>query len=595
MGIFDQLLSALGGGDKPTQIPDLSRQDKPQPAAPPVSQPVQHKPPVPLQPAAPKPCPADVIDLSEIFLPLNRPLLSADVPRVELTEAEAIEQGWRFRKKSRERARLLQYCGTAQDIVIPSKIGRYTVNELSGRLFFKMNIRSVQIPETVRKIGEHCFSWSTVQRIVIAAQITEIPGNFACRCEKLTEVRLPKTLRTIRHSAFWGCQSLRTIQLPQLRKIEEYAFCASGLQEFSVQPSRFFESDGTAFQDTPLEKNFRLLAYRCLKMTGFYEIMRVCSGHPKTLVLPEKQFHFGKKSFPNQWNAFTKLDCSLCTAVWISDEALEHGPAYSRRTTPEIILPNGRAQNVFLPRSVDVHFADGKKPEPMYKEVRRSEYQTEYWMQAYRMPPFSFDLPDKNVKLLSRDGRWISYQEKAVCSPTLETLSSDELRGTGKLFTNCPRLRCVRWERKVYTGNQTKTERYEVRMPDAEQIGHIQHIYLLEAFCGWFDRGKKEYHLFSSKRFDSLFCAHDTRRHRFTHEEWMAHINSRTKDRKPDLPRLRQRHKIMLAADVLRSTPTLFPKREMYAEYLRTHKRYALLLCDTLPEDYAAFLQGYYQ
>ena len=51
----------------------------------------------------------------------------------------------------------------------------------------------------------------------------------------------------------------------------------------------------------------------------------------------------------------------------------------------------------------------------------------------------------------------------------------------------------------------------------------------------------------------------------------------------------------MIAVDVLRSTPSLFPKREMYDTYLRNHLRYALIISDTLPDDYAVFLKEYAQ
>ena len=58
---------------------------------------------------------------------------------------------------------------------------------------------------------------------------------------------------------------------------------------------------------------------------------------------------------------------------------------------------------------------------------------------------------------------------------------------------------------------------------------------------------------------------------------------------------LPQRKRIAIAVDVLRSTPSLFPKREMYDTYLRNHLRYALIISDTLPEDYAVFLKEHAQ
>ena len=51
----------------------------------------------------------------------------------------------------------------------------------------------------------------------------------------------------------------------------------------------------------------------------------------------------------------------------------------------------------------------------------------------------------------------------------------------------------------------------------------------------------------------------------------------------------------MIAVDVLRRTPSLFPKRELYDTYLRNHLRYALKISDTLPDDDAVFLKEYAQ
>ena len=56
-----------------------------------------------------------------------------------------------------------------------------------------------------------------------------------------------------------------------------------------------------------------------------------------------------------------------------------------------------------------------------------------------------------------------------------------------------------------------------------------------------------------------------------------------------------QKQRILLAADVMRSTDSLFPNQSHYARYLRTHQRYAMLLCRDLPDEYAAFLRRFYE
>ena len=58
---------------------------------------------------------------------------------------------------------------------------------------------------------------------------------------------------------------------------------------------------------------------------------------------------------------------------------------------------------------------------------------------------------------------------------------------------------------------------------------------------------------------------------------------------------LTQKERIVIAVDVLRRTPSLFPKRELYDTYLRNHLRYASKISDALPDDDAVFLKEYAQ
>ena len=77
----------------------------------------------------------------------------------------------------------------------------------------------------------------------------------------------------------------------------------------------------------------------------------------------------------------------------------------------------------------------------------------------------------------------------------------------------------------------------------------------------------------------------------FTHREW----NNERKSYLRILSVLTQKERIVIAVDVLRRTPSLFPKRELYDTYLRNHLRYALKISDALPDDDAVFLKEYAQ
>ncbi|MBP0975368.1 MAG: leucine-rich repeat protein, partial [Oscillospiraceae bacterium] len=181
------------------------------------------------------------------------------VERITLTREEALAQGWRFRVKSSKRAKITHYRGNEMNIVIPAKIGSHIINEISAGAFEKANICSAKIPETVRKFGERCFAGSTVKKLVIAGAADEIPAEFAACCRHLSTVQHHFETRIIGRCAFEHCIDLKQFSIcPEYQAIvEEGAFRGSGLQMFSCNVRG--ELCGSAFEDTPLWKQYKLL------------------------------------------------------------------------------------------------------------------------------------------------------------------------------------------------------------------------------------------------------------------------------------------------------------------------------------------------
>ena len=126
-------------------------------------------------------------------------------------------------------------------------------------------------------------------------------------------------------------------------------------------------------------------------------------------------------------------------------------------------------------------------------------------------------------------------------------------------------------------------------IPSSETIGVNIHWALLKAFSA--SDGK---YVFRSDLIDCTF----TNQHRIPGSWLEAYKRSLAEDKSGDLydrlPQLTQKERIILAIDVLRSTPSLFPNREMYHKYLLNHKKYALIVCDDLPQEYAEFLHDFY-
>ncbi len=81
------------------------------------------------------------------------------------------------------------------------------------------------IPESVKLIDKTAFNYNVNIESVELTAVEEI-GEYAFEgCTKLAEVKLPKTLKTVRKNAFLGCSAMKSIRVPDsLEMIEEYCF-----------------------------------------------------------------------------------------------------------------------------------------------------------------------------------------------------------------------------------------------------------------------------------------------------------------------------------------------------------------------------------
>lgn len=88
-------------------------------------------------------------------------------------------------------ATIVDYSGEGGEIVIPSKLGGYTVKSIDCNAFkmYGSFFTRITLPEGLEVIGENAFSYET----------------------KLVRVYLPKSLKTICRDAFKGCTALKDV------------------------------------------------------------------------------------------------------------------------------------------------------------------------------------------------------------------------------------------------------------------------------------------------------------------------------------------------------------------------------------------------
>lgn len=132
------------------------------------------------------------------------------------------------------------------NIVIPSEIDGYTVAEIGWYCFTgETGLFSVEIPETVRSVGnyafENCYGLNTVNfdsNSVSAG--TEIIGEGAfTNCYGLYQLNLPAGLKIIGDKAFDSCSALSTVNIPygvESIGAEAFADCTA-LQKINIPVS----------------------------------------------------------------------------------------------------------------------------------------------------------------------------------------------------------------------------------------------------------------------------------------------------------------------------------------------------------------------
>lgn len=135
------------------------------------------------------------------------------------------------------------------DVIIPEKIGQYTVVAISDNAFAEYNIISVSLPNTIERIGKGAFSYcSHLERINIPPKVTVIEEGTFTYCTSLKSIELPEGITRINESAFQQCDSITSIVFPStLTYIGVGAFLGCNSLSELVLPEGLKEIDRVAF------------------------------------------------------------------------------------------------------------------------------------------------------------------------------------------------------------------------------------------------------------------------------------------------------------------------------------------------------------
>ena len=104
------------------------------------------------------------------------------------------------------------------------EILEYGMTEVEPEAFREKDIVSIELPNSVTKIGECAFFLSSLKEAVIPYSVKTIERRAFSACE-LEKITIPYGVEYIGESAFSGCESLHTVSLTKgLKIIDERAF-----------------------------------------------------------------------------------------------------------------------------------------------------------------------------------------------------------------------------------------------------------------------------------------------------------------------------------------------------------------------------------
>ena len=108
----------------------------------------------------------------------------------------------------------LQTPFTSSDAMFEVSIAK-GVTEIKDDAFNGMaSLSEIEIPNSVRKIGNRAFAWTSLQSISIGANVISIGDESFIGCDLLEEVGFGSRLGSIGEKAFFGCDSLAEVKLP---------------------------------------------------------------------------------------------------------------------------------------------------------------------------------------------------------------------------------------------------------------------------------------------------------------------------------------------------------------------------------------------
>ena len=207
--------------------------------------------------------------LLAVFMVLT--LLISAVSLTSLNAFAETSEDFEYRILENGTAEITGYNGTAEDLVIPSKIDGYEVTSIGEQAFLVNKlITSITFPDTITNIGLMAF-WGCdkITRVELSKNLTNISSGAFGECMSLEKIELPDSVKIIEDESFRSCTHLAEIVIPSsVTKIGQRAFGGcQALKKFTVDPTNinYCDINGVLFNKEQTE----LLAYPNLSSKSY--------------------------------------------------------------------------------------------------------------------------------------------------------------------------------------------------------------------------------------------------------------------------------------------------------------------------------------
>ena len=200
-----------------------------------------------------------------------------------------------------------------------------------GMFYDCRNLKTVVLPPTLKKIyGNNSFGYSGVDK----------KGAFE-KCSSLEDIILPESLEVLDGSTFYGCESLKTINIPsKIKQIHEGTFCSTGLESITI-PKQIEYIYSQAFDFCPYLKEVVIDKESELKSIGYWAFRQ---------------------------SSFTHIDLPVDLEAIYKFERLESEQNALPRTLKSITLPNNKLTIIngdYRVHNLEKIYSRNMNPEPI--------------------------------------------------------------------------------------------------------------------------------------------------------------------------------------------------------------------------------------